>query len=228
MTSESPILKFVSLYNYSQKSTDLFLVKLAPIIWAICRKEVCWIKMCSWHDLHTAMLWEKCSRKCKALWFSRFQIRLYCSKTCWTAIAMFLCCLLFQTETKLVRYSTHVIFSFSEKISFWTPAMFKHFIKIMSRYVPYFLPSYYLNGDLHAKETQVYRNSKNPSSPKIDTLEFYFSYWNKKCNSLLFPLMSWGVEGTQVPKRCNPKMSGIVQHAVSCMRPFSLHPTNQF
>lgn len=115
MTSESPILKFVSLYNYSQKSTDLFLVKLAPIIWAICRKEVCWIKMCSWHDLHTAMLWEKCSRKCKALWFSRFQIRLYCSKTCWTVIAMFLCCLLFQTETKLVRYSTHVIFSFSEK-----------------------------------------------------------------------------------------------------------------
>lgn len=188
MTSKIPILKFVSLYNYSQKCTDLFLVKLAPIIWAICRKEVCWIKMCNWHDLHTAMLWEKCSRIYKALWFNRFQIRLYCSKTCWTVIAIFICCLLFQTETKLVRYSTHVIFSFCEKIC-WTPAMFKHFIKIMPRCVPYFLPSYYLNGDLHAKETQVYRNPKNPSFPKY-ALEFYFSYWNKKCNSLLFPLMS--------------------------------------
>lgn len=185
-----------------------------------------WIKMCSGHDMHTAVLWEKCSRICKALRFNKFQIRLYCSKTCWTVIAIFLCCLLFQTETKLVRHSIHVIFSFSVKISFWTPAMSKHFIKIMPRCVPCLLPSYYLNGDLHKKE---YRDSINPSSLKFPILEFCFSHWNKKCSSLLFPLMSWGAEDTQVPRRCKPKMSRIVQHSVSCMRPFSsLHLTNQF
>lgn len=229
MSCEIPILKFVLLYNYSQKCRDLFIVKLAPTVGAICRKEICWIKMCSWHDMHTAMMWEKLSRICKALWFNRFQIRLYCSKTCWTVIAIFPCFLLFQTETKLGRYSAYVIFSFSKKNHLLDWAMSKHFIKIIPRCVPYFLPSYYLNGDLHAKETQVYRNSVNPSSPKIDILGFYFFYWNKKCSSLLFSWMSWGVEDTQVPRRCKPEVSGIVQHAPSCMRPFSsLQLTNQF
>ena len=41
MTSEIPVLKSVSLNNHSQECTDLFLVKLAHTIWAICRKEVC-------------------------------------------------------------------------------------------------------------------------------------------------------------------------------------------
>lgn len=145
--------------NYSQKCTDLFIVKLASSVWALCRKEVCWIKMCSWHNVHTTVMWEKLSRIFKALWLNRFQIRLYCSETSWTVIAIFPCFLLFQTETKLVRHSTYIIFSFSKKISFWIPAVSKHFIKIMPRCVPYFLHSYYLNGDLHAKETQVHRNS---------------------------------------------------------------------
>lgn len=112
---------------------------------------------------------QKWSRICKALWFNKFHIRLCCSKTCWTVIAIFPCFLLFQTETKLVRCSIYIIFSFSKNV-FWTAAMPKHVIKIMPRSVLYFLPSYYLNGDLHAKETQVYRNLVNPSSPKIDIL----------------------------------------------------------
>lgn len=118
--------------------------------------------------------------------------------------------LLFQTETKLVRHSADVNFQLQYKNLLLDPAVSKHLIKIMPRCVPYFLPSYYLNGDLRAKETQVYRNSINPSSPKIDILAFYFFYWNKKCSSLLIPLMSWGVEDIQVPRRCNPEMAGIV------------------
>lgn len=41
MTNEIPILKSVSLYKHSQECADLFPVKLAHTIWAVCRKEVC-------------------------------------------------------------------------------------------------------------------------------------------------------------------------------------------